>query len=156
MKFNELELKSAKNRKRVGRGISSGYGKTAGRGTKGQNSRSGGGVRLGFEGGQNPLMQRIPKLRGFTSHRLKALVVSTDDIADFAGKVDNKFLSEKLGIEAEYKQIKLVSGDLELKKKVTVELQGASKTAIEKIEKAGGSYKKIELPKRAKKTQVKK
>src|SRR3954454_25287701 len=65
MKIHELTLTAAKPRKRVGRGIGSGKGKTAGRGTKGQNSRTGGGVRPGFEGGQNPLAKRLPKKRGF-------------------------------------------------------------------------------------------
>lgn len=83
MKYNELNLPAKKDRKRVGRGIGSGYGKTAGRGTKGQNSRTGGGVRPGFEGGQNPLLQRIPKLRGFTSRNPKAQVVHTDQLNVF-------------------------------------------------------------------------
>src|SRR5438270_3004386 len=65
MKIHELNVASGENRKRIGRGIGSGKGKTAGRGTKGQNSRSGGGVRAGFEGGQNPLSKRLPKKRGF-------------------------------------------------------------------------------------------
>src|SRR5688572_30068023 len=65
MKVHELSVTTKKSRKRVGRGIAAGSGKTAGRGTKGQNSRTGGGVRPGFEGGQNPLAKRLPKLRGF-------------------------------------------------------------------------------------------
>src|SRR3954447_20523366 len=65
MKIHELKIEGTKDRKRVGRGIGSGYGKTAGRGTKGQNARTGGGVRPGFEGGQNPLAKRLPKIRGF-------------------------------------------------------------------------------------------
>ena len=69
MKYNELVLKSHKNPVRAGRGIAGGRGKTAGRGTKGQGSRKSGCVRPGFEGGQMPLYMRIPKLRGFTSHR---------------------------------------------------------------------------------------
>lgn len=83
MKYNELNLPAKKDRKRVGRGIGSGYGKTAGRGTKGQNSRTGGGVRPGFEGGQNPLLQRIPKLKGFTSRSPKTQVVHTDQLNIF-------------------------------------------------------------------------
>src|SRR6185369_4240525 len=67
MKIHELNLTSKTDRKRVGRGIGSGYGKTAGRGTKGQNARTGGGVRPGFEGGQNPLAKRLPKKRGFAA-----------------------------------------------------------------------------------------
>src|ERR1700677_2557758 len=65
MKIHELTVTATKDKKRVGRGIGSGYGKTAGRGTKGQNARTGGGVRPGFEGGQNPLSKRLPKKRGF-------------------------------------------------------------------------------------------
>ncbi len=88
MKYNELNLVAKKDRKRVGRGIGSGYGKTAGRGTKGQNSRTGGGTRPGFEGGQNPLLQRIPKLRGFTSRSPKGQIVHTDQLEVFkAGSV---------------------------------------------------------------------
>ncbi len=67
MKIHELKLGSQTDKKRVGRGIGSGYGKTAGRGTKGQNARTGGGVRPGFEGGQNPLAKRLPKKRGLAS-----------------------------------------------------------------------------------------
>lgn len=83
MKFHDLELRAKKTTKRVGRGIGSGHGKTAGRGTKGQNARTGGGVRVGFEGGQNPLLQRIPKQRGFKSMSPKAQVVHTDQLGHF-------------------------------------------------------------------------
>src|SRR3954454_18938636 len=82
MKIHELTLTAAKPRKRVGRGIGSGKGKTAGRGTKGQNSRTGGGVRVGFEGGQNPLAKRLPKKRGFKSvSRIDYQVINLSQIA---------------------------------------------------------------------------
>src|ERR1700733_7911298 len=81
MKIHELQLESAKDRKRVGRGIGSGYGKTAGRGTKGQNARTGGGVRPGFEGGQNPLAKRLPKKRGFVPiARVEYQVINLGDL----------------------------------------------------------------------------
>src|SRR3954452_14980552 len=83
MKIHELQLDSKVDRKRVGRGIGSGKGKTAGRGTKGQNSRSGGGVRPGFEGGQNPLFRRLPK-RGFTNiNRKEFAIVNLDTLNRF-------------------------------------------------------------------------
>ena len=82
MKFHQLEISSKKDRKRVGRGISAGGGKTAGRGTKGQNSRSGGRVRPGFEGGQNPIIARLPKLPGFTSHRPVIQVVTPSNLSE--------------------------------------------------------------------------
>src|SRR5665213_257416 len=77
MKFNELQALKSKQSSRLGRGIAAGGGKTAGRGTKGQKSRTGSKKKPGFEGGQNPLMQRLPKLHGFTSHRTKPEVVTT-------------------------------------------------------------------------------
>jgi large subunit ribosomal protein L15 len=81
MKYNELNLKANKAKTRVGRGIAAGKGKTAGRGTKGQGSRTGSSARPGFEGGQNPLMQRLPKLRGFKSHKTKHENIFTDQLA---------------------------------------------------------------------------
>src|SRR5687767_3074169 len=87
MKINQLSLKPARGTKRKGRGIGSGQGKTAGRGTKGQNARTGGGVRPGFEGGQNPLMHRIPKQRGFKSLGTKAQVIHTDQLNQFSARV---------------------------------------------------------------------
>ncbi len=85
MRFEDLKVTSNRKTTRVGRGISAGKGKTAGRGTKGQGSRKSGGVRPGFEGGQMPLYMRIPKLRGFTSHRPKAVNVYTGQL-DAIGK----------------------------------------------------------------------
>lgn len=87
MKYGDLSISSDKKSKRVGRGISAGRGKTAGRGTKGQSSRSGGRVRPGFEGGQNPLYLRLPKLPGFKSHRPKAENVYTGQINELSEKL---------------------------------------------------------------------
>lgn len=148
MKFNELSVSKNRKTTRVGRGISAGKGKTAGRGTKGQGSRKSGGVRPGFEGGQMPLYMRIPKLRGFTSKRAPILNVYTGQL-DAIGKttVDTQVLAEAGLIENPYAKVKLVhKGDVT--KKVTVKLQGASKTAVEALAAAGGSFEKVEQVKR--------
>lgn len=144
MKYNELNLKSTKRPKRVGRGIASGKGKTAGRGTKGQGSRTGFSKRPGFEGGQNPLMQRLPKLPGFTSHKPKKTNVYTSQLEQFAGKtVDTQLLSDNGLIANPFVSVKLLHrGDLT--KKVTVKLQGASENAIAAVQNAGGTFDKVE------------
>lgn len=139
MKYNELNLTSNKNAKRVGRGIAAGQGKTAGRGTKGQKSRTGYSRRPGFEGGQNPLMQRFPKLRGFTSHRVKAEVVYTGQFDAVGTNIDNHSLAEANLVSSPFVNVKVVvKGDVA--KKHTVALQNASVAAIKAIEKAGGAF----------------
>lgn len=142
MKYHELQAPKNKAPKRVGRGIAAGQGKTAGRGTKGQMSRTGARRKPGFEGGQNPLMQRLPKLPGFTSKRTPAEVVYTGQLNDFAGKtVTTAVLAEAGLISSEYVTVKLiVKGDVT--KKVTVKLPAASETAIAAVQKAGGSFEK--------------
>jgi large subunit ribosomal protein L15 len=143
MKYNELNVTRAKTPKRVGRGISAGQGKTAGRGTKGQNSRTGSSRRPGFEGGQNPLMQRLPKLRGFRSGRAKAEVVYTGQLETLKAKtVDNAALAEAGLISNAFCRVKLVVNG-ELKSAKTVKLQAASATAIAAVEAAGGSFESI-------------
>ncbi len=149
MSYNELQVASKKSPKRVGRGISAGQGKTAGRGTKGQKSRTGFSQRPGFEGGQNPIMQRFPKLRGFTSHRVPAETVYTGDLDQLGANVDNAALAEAGIIAHPYTRVKLVVKG-EVSKKHTVSLQAASATAIAAIEKAGGSFKQVEQVKRPK------
>lgn len=140
MKFNDLKLTASRNSKRVGRGISAGGGKTAGRGTKGQGARKSGGVRPGFEGGQMPLYMRIPKLRGFKSHRPKVVNVYTGQLDDVKkSTVDTVALAEAGLIENPHAKVKLISKG-KLSKKFTVKLQGASGQAIRQIEKAGGSF----------------
>lgn len=140
MKYHELKTVSPKRATRVGRGIAGGKGKTAGRGTKGQNSRTGGGVRPGFEGGQNPLYMRMPKLPGFRSIRPKAEVIYTGQLDDLAAKdIDNQSLASLGLVSSPHVNVKLiVKGDIT--KKVHVKLQGASQSAIAQIEKAGGKF----------------
>lgn len=147
MKFNELKANTHKSANRVGRGISAGQGKTAGRGTKGQKSRAGSTRRLGFEGGQNPLMSRLPKLRGFKNHRPKPETVYTADLATIKGTVDNFSLAEAGLVSSPYVKVKLITRG-EVSAKHQVKLQHASQTAIEAIKKAGGSFETIEQVKR--------
>lgn len=139
MKAHELNVTKHRSPKRVGRGISAGQGKTAGRGTKGQGARTGKGRRPGFEGGQNPFMQRIPKLRGFKSKQPVIETVYTGQLDTIKGSIDNFSLYEAGLIKTPYSKVKLVvRGDLT--KKVTVKLQAASTSAVEAIQKAGGSF----------------
>lgn len=139
MKIHELNVTKNKRGNRVGRGIAAGQGKTAGRGTKGQKSRTGKGRRPGFEGGQNPLMQRLPKLRGFRSLTIAAETVYTGQLDDIKGTVDNFSLYEAGLVTSPYTKVKLISrGDVT--KKVTVKLQAGSASAVEAVKKAGGSF----------------
>lgn len=139
---------STKKRKRVGRGPGSGLGKTCGKGQKGQKSRSGGKIRRGFEGGQMPLSRRLPKF-GFKniSRQEYAIVnVSTLEMCDALGAetVTKTQLKEQGLIRNFNLPVKLL-GDGEIKKSITVEVDSASRSAIEKIEEAGG--KVIQLSK---------
>lgn len=139
MQYHELQTDKQKLPKRVGRGISAGQGKTAGRGTKGQSSRTGGKRRPGFEGGQTPYMMRMPKLRGFTSHRPKAENVYTGKINNIKGDINNFTLYEAGLISSPYTKVKLVvKGSLD--KAVNVSLQAASEPAIAMVQKAGGTF----------------
>lgn len=146
MKYNDLQIASSKNKKRVGRGIASGQGKTAGRGTKGQNSRTGKKLRAMFQGGQRPLAQAVPKNRGFKSLRTPAQVVYLDHLNAFAGKmVDNAALFEEGYIATPFHTVKVISRG-ELTVKVDLKVQAASKSAVEAIEKAGGTFEKVTTP----------
>ncbi len=140
MKYNDLKVKKAKSPKRVGRGIAAGQGKTAGRGTKGYGSRTGSKAKPGFAGGQNPLMQALPKLPGFRSFHVKAENVYTGQLDQFAGKtIDSTLLAAAGLVSTPYVRIKLISkGDVT--KKVTVKLQSASESALAAIEAAGGTF----------------
>lgn len=143
MKYHELSIESHKTTKRLGRGIASGKGKTAGRGTKGQGARKSANLRPGFEGGQNPLMQRLPKLPGFKNHRPRAMVVYTGELEQFAGKtVDAQVLADSGVITHAYGTVKVIVGGGDLTKKVTVKLSAASANAVAMIEKAGGTFEK--------------
>ena len=141
MKYHELNVTKQKAPKRVGRGIAAGQGKTAGRGTKGQNSRAGGRRRPGFEGGQTPLMQRLPKLRGFRSLSPKAENIYTGQLNAFSGKTVDNFSLFEAGLVTNPHTIVKVVVKGELKSKVTVNLQGASEAAKAMIAKAGGEFK---------------
>lgn len=153
MKIHELNVTRNKSSRRSGRGISAGRGKTAGRGTKGQSSRSGGKVRPGFEGGQNPLYMRLPKLPGFKSHRPKAQNIYTFQLDAFSGKtVDNFKLAEAGLISDPYQKVKLIHKG-EITKKVTVKLQAASENAKNALQKAGGSFEKTPRPQRPAKSK---
>ncbi|HVI69475.1 MAG TPA: 50S ribosomal protein L15 [Magnetospirillaceae bacterium] len=146
MKVNDLQVEAHKNRKRVGRGISAGQGKTAGRGTKGQNARTGKKHSPAFVGGQGPLMQRVPKLPGFKSLRVPAQVVYTDQLSVMAGKTaDNMSLAEAGLIISPFHAVKVILRG-EVKGKITLKVQGASKGAQEAIAKAGGSFEKLPTP----------
>lgn len=143
MKYNELVTKSSKNPKRVGRGISAGGGKTAGRGTKGQGSRKSGGVRPGFEGGQMPLYMRVPKLRGFKSKRVKVETIYTSQLdAVKSAKVDTFSLFEAGLISSPHVKVKLLLGG-EVTTKKTITLQSASAAAQAAVKDAGGSFTSI-------------
>lgn len=148
MKLHELRpAKGArKARKRVGRGTASGYGKTAGRGTKGQNSRSGGGVRPYFEGGQLPLVRRLPHKRGFTNiFRVEYSVVNLDRLAGFrkGSKVDPEALAKAGIIKSSRERVKIL-GRGELKKALTISAHKFSASAKEKIEAVGGTIAELE------------
>jgi large subunit ribosomal protein L15 len=151
MKLHDLrpDPGSTKKRKRVGRGISAGQGKTAGRGTKGQKARSGGGKGAYFEGGQLPLARRLPYKRGFTNvNKVYYRPVNLADLAAFeleAGMVADPDLFVGLGLLRKEKQPVVVLGDGELDVVLHVKAHRFSKTAREKIEAAGGSAEIIPL-----------
>jgi len=146
MKLHELEYTEGarKARKRVGRGPGSGVGKTAGRGTKGQNARSGGGVRPGFEGGQTPIYRRLPK-RGFTNiFRKEYSIVNVEalNVFDNDTVVTPEMLLEKRIARKLESGLKIL-GEGKLDKKLTVKAHKFSKSAINAIEQAGGSVEVI-------------
>ncbi len=147
MKLHELKPAkgSVHKSKRKGRGTGSGLGKSAGRGGDGQRSRSGGRVRIGFEGGQMPLARRIPK-RGFTNIFKKQYnVINVDDLNRFEDQteVTAELLKEIGAIKKIEKNGLKVLGDGELTKKVTVKAAKFTKSAVEKIENAGGKAEVI-------------
>lgn len=152
MKIHELTIKGGTTAKRIGRGIGSGKGKTAGRGTKGQNSRTGGGVRPGFEGGQNPLAKRLPKKRGFVpiGRTVYATVTLSDLSALKTTTVTNATLVAANLVKNTYSPVKVL-GTGELTKKLTVKLQSATATAKSAISNGGGSFSPTALEKRPKK-----
>jgi large subunit ribosomal protein L15 len=146
MKYNELQISASKNKKRVGRGIAAGQGKTAGRGTKGQGSRTGKKLGVMFQGGQRALVQAVPKARGFKSLRTPAQVVYLDHLNVFKGKTADNFTLFEAGlISTPFHTVKIIARG-ELTEKVTLKVQGASKSVQEAIAKAGGSFTKTDTP----------
>jgi len=147
MKLHELKPSEGafKTSKRIGRGVSSGHGKTSGKGHKGQNARSGGGVRPGFEGGQLPLFRRLPK-RGFSNamFKIEYATVNLSDLEKFEnGAVVTPELLKEMGILKKQLSGVKVLGNGELTKKLTVKANKFSKSAIEKIEAKGGKAEVI-------------
>lgn len=146
MKYNDLEVNKNTRPSRKGRGISAGQGKTAGRGTKGQKSRTGHRkMPAGFMGGQRAIMQAVPKLKGFKSIHAKAEVVYTDRLNELKGDVDNFKLYEASLIKSPYNKVKVITRG-ELTSTINLKTQFASKTAIEAIKKAGGKFEKVATP----------
>lgn len=146
MKLHEMKSTpgSRHSKKRVGRGIGSGMGKTSTRGENGQHKRGSGKVRPGFEGGQNPLYRRIPK-RGFNNFNFetKYAVINLDRIEEFNLKeITPEILKEKGIIKKQYDGIKIL-GNGEIKSSVKIKAHKFSKSALIKIEKAGGSIELI-------------
>ncbi len=146
MRLDELSPgKGARtSRHRKGRGVGSGWGKTAGRGSKGQNSRAGGGVRPGFEGGQMPIHRRLPK-GGFTNiFKKKVVVINVRDLARFASgsDVDRAALAEAGLIKGQFDQVKLL-GQGDIGYPINIKINAASEQARQKVEAAGGSIEVI-------------
>lgn len=149
MKLNNLNPSKGgenKSRKRVGRGISSGYGKTSGRGHDGQKARSGGGVRPGFEGGQTQLFRRLPK-RGFTNiFAREYAIINVDDLNRFEDgqEITPEVIIESGLVKASKAKAGIkVLGNGEITKKITVKAHKFSETAVAKIEAAGGKIEVI-------------
>lgn len=134
--------KSVKGKKRIGRGNASGWGRTAGRGNKGYKSRSGSKSKLHFEGGQTPLMRRLPK-RGFSNYHFKKefQIVNLDQLANInTESIDFEVLYNHGVINKKMIPVKIL-GNGEIKKKIEITAEAFSQSAIEKIEKAGGTVK---------------
>jgi large subunit ribosomal protein L15 len=149
MKLNDLQPAEGahKKRTRAGRGISAGRGKTAGRGTKGQNSRSGGGPRPYFEGGQLPLVRRLPHLRGFTNiWRVEYTPINLDRLNSFASGTDvTPELLVMAGMIKSVREPIKILGAGELDRPLTVKAHKFSTSAREKIQAAGGTVEEISL-----------
>jgi large subunit ribosomal protein L15 len=146
MKYHELQISASKNKKRVGRGISAGQGKTAGRGTKGQGARTGKKLGPMFQGGQRALVQAVPKARGFKSLRTPAQIVYLDHLNAFKGKIADNFSLFEAGLVATpFHTVKIIARG-ELTEKVTLNVQAASKSVQEAVAKTGGVFNKTATP----------
>ena len=146
MKYNELQVDGNKSRKRVGRGISAGQGKTAGRGTKGQGARTGKKHGHMFMGGQGSIVRRTPKARGFKSIRVPAQVVYLDQLNDIkAATVTNQTVYDAGLVATPFHTIKVIARG-EYTGKSVVKLQAASASVKAAIKKAGGSFEAVPSP----------
>jgi len=145
-KYNELQVIANKSTKRVGRGIASGQGKTAGRGTKGQKARTGKKLRAMFAGGSGSLARRVPKTKGFKSLKAPAQVVYLDNLNSYDNKkVDNFVLFRDGLIASPYQATKVILRG-ELKANLDLNIFSASKSVKEAVTKAGGSFTKTAVP----------
>lgn len=145
-KYNELNATKNTDKKRVGRGISAGGGKTAGRGTKGQKARTGKKLRATFAGGQRELVRAVPKLKGFKSLRVPAQVVYSDQLDEVKGaSIDNIALYEAGLIATPYHAVKVIARG-ETKSKATINTQGMSKSVVAALGKNGGKFVKVATP----------
>jgi large subunit ribosomal protein L15 len=149
LKQHDLRSPGAnRDRKRVGRGVGSGYGKTAGRGTKGQKSRTGGNIPRYFQGGQNPIHKQLPYKRGFTNNfRVEYNTVNLDQLETFdaGAEVTVELLFEQRMARRKKLGVKIL-GDGELTKPLTVRVHRVSQSARAKIEAAGGRVELVEAP----------
>lgn len=149
MKYNELQATANKDKKRVGRGISAGGGKTAGRGTKGQNARTGKKLGATFMGGQRSLVQAVPKSKGFKSIRVPAQVVYLDQLNKVKGAViDANALFDAGLISTPYHSVKILAArknreDAVYTGKATVKVQAASASVVAALTKAGGKFEAV-------------
>ena len=145
-KYNELQVEANKGIKRVGRGIAAGQGKTAGRGTKGQKSRTGKKIPAMFAGGSRSIAKSVPKSRGFKSLKAPAQVVYLDHLNAFADKTADNFSLFNAGyISSPYQAVKVILRG-ELTEKITLHVSGASKSVKAAIVKAGGTFVKTAVP----------
>lgn len=147
-KYHELQAVANKNKKRVGRGISAGQGKTAGRGTKGQNARTGKKHTATFMGGQRALMMAVPKLKGFKSLRTPAQVVYFENLVALEGKTADNFTLFEAGLIATpYHSVKVIArGDMQSVKGLTLRTQGASSSVKRALQDNGGTFERIAVP----------
>lgn len=146
MKYNELQVSANKGRKRVGRGIAAGQGKTAGRGTKGQGARTGKKLRAMFQGGSRALVQAVPKARGFKSLKSPAQIVYLDHLNAFKGKTADNFTLFEAGlVSTPFHTVKIIARG-ELTEKVTLKVQAASASVKAAVEKAGGTFEAVPTP----------
>lgn len=145
-KYHELTAPANKDRKRVGRGIAAGGGKTAGRGTKGQKARTGKKIPATFMGGQRSLVQAVPKLKGFKSLRAPAQVVYSDALNDIkAAKIDNFVLFDAGLIATPYSAVKVILRK-ETTSKATVQIAAMSKSVAAQLAKNGGKFEQTAVP----------